>query len=31
MGNAGGKREIRDRRRMRVAGEFPPITADAEA
>ena len=31
MGNAGGKREIRDRRRARVAGEFPPITADAEA
>lgn len=31
MGTAGGKREIRDRRRMRVVGEFPPITADAEA
>jgi hypothetical protein len=30
-GNAGGKREVRDRRRMRVPGEFPPITADAEA
>ena len=29
-GNAGGKREIRDRRRARVAGEFPPI-ADVEA
>ena len=28
--NAGGKREIRDRRRMRVAGEFPPIAVDAE-
>jgi hypothetical protein len=24
MGNAGGKREIRDRRRMRVPGEFDP-------
>lgn len=22
---AGGKRELRDRRRARVAGEFPPI------
>jgi hypothetical protein len=22
---AGGKREVRDRRRPRVAGEFPPI------
>ena len=30
-GNAGGKREIRDRRRARVAGEFPPIAADVEA
>ena len=30
-GNAGGKREIRDRRRLRVAGEFPPIAADVEA
>ena len=28
---AGGKREIRDRRRARVAGEFPPIAADLEA
>ena len=24
---AGGKRELRDRRRPRVAGEFPPIVA----
>ena len=24
-GTAGGKREIRDRRRARVVGEFPPI------
>jgi hypothetical protein len=24
---AGGKRELRDRRRARVAGEFPPIIA----
>jgi hypothetical protein len=24
----GGQREIRDRRRPRVAGEFPPINAD---
>ncbi|HZH24951.1 MAG TPA: hypothetical protein VEY49_08610 [Solirubrobacteraceae bacterium] len=24
---AGGKREVRDRRRPRVAGDFPPITA----
>jgi hypothetical protein len=24
---AGGKRELRDRRRHRVAGEFPPIEA----
>jgi hypothetical protein len=31
MGNAGGKREIRDRRRARVAGEFPPIPSDVEA
>ena len=31
MGNAGGKREIRDRRRARVAGEFPPIASDVEA
>ena len=30
-GTAGGKREIRDRRRARVAGEFPPIAADVEA
>ena len=30
-GTAGGKREIRDRRRARVAGEFPPIAADGEA
>ena len=30
-GNAGGKREIRDRRRPRVVGEFPPIAADVEA
>lgn len=28
---AGGKREVRDRRRPRVAGEFPPIPADIEA
>jgi hypothetical protein len=26
----GGQREIRDRRRSRVAGEFPPIEAGAE-
>ncbi len=25
----GGQRELRDRRRHRVAGEFPPIAADA--
>jgi hypothetical protein len=31
MGNAGGKREVRDRRRARVAGEFPPIPSDVEA
>jgi hypothetical protein len=31
MGTAGGKREIRDRRRARVPGEFPPITSDVEA
>ena len=31
MGNAAGKREIRDRRRARVAGEFPPIPSDVEA
>jgi hypothetical protein len=24
---AGGKREVRDRRRARVTGEFPPISA----
>ena len=30
-GNAAGKREIRDRRRARVAGEFPPIASDVEA
>jgi hypothetical protein len=28
---AGGMREVRDRRRPRVAGEFPPIPADIEA
>jgi hypothetical protein len=26
----GGQREVRDRRRSRVAGEFPPIEAGAE-
>ena len=26
----GGQREVRDRRRSRVAGEFPPIDAAAE-
>ncbi len=31
MPTAGGKREIRDRRRARVPGEFPPIAADVEA
>jgi len=30
-GTAGGKREVRDRRRARVPGEFPPIAADVEA
>jgi hypothetical protein len=31
-GPAGGhKREVRDRRRARVAGEFPPIPADVDA
>jgi hypothetical protein len=30
VGYAGGKREIRDRRRARVAGEFPPIPSDVE-
>jgi hypothetical protein len=30
-GTAGGKREVRDRRRARVPGEFPPIVADVEA
>jgi hypothetical protein len=29
--HSGGKREIRDRRRPRVAGEFPPLTTDVEA
>jgi hypothetical protein len=28
---AANKREIRDRRRARVAGEFPPIPSDVEA
>jgi hypothetical protein len=28
---AGGKREVRDRRRARVPGEFPPIPSDVEA
>ena len=27
---AGGLREVRDRRRARVAGEFPPIDASSE-
>ena len=27
----GGLREVRDRRRMRVPGEFPPIDADSPA
>jgi hypothetical protein len=31
MGTAGGKREVRDRRRARVPGEFPPIPSDVEA
>ena len=31
IGDGGGKREIRDRRRARVAGEFPPIPSDVEA
>ena len=26
----GGQREVRDRRRARVAGEFPPIESGAE-
>jgi len=26
--SGGGQREVRDRRRARVAGEFPPISAD---
>ena len=26
----GGQREVRDRRRARVAGEFPPIETGAE-
>ncbi len=29
--SGGHKREVRDRRRPRVAGEFPPIPADVDA
>ncbi len=31
MPHEGSKREIRDRRRARVPGEFPPIPSDVEA